>query len=157
MALIKTIRQQAYPDSTATMYDDPAPTYQHDDNSAYASMPIFVMRPLGGGMEHSIQAVVQKIRADGDKAVFWVDTSGWLDSGDDFDDARQLSYSGNRKVALYMHAHLCRALSSEPDLCPFFKPEEYVGKVFVPSEDGFEHAMQASKEKKIRKLFWGHE
>jgi len=138
------------------MYDDRPASDRRDDESACATLPIFVMRPLDGQLQHSMQTVVQTLRADGDKAVFWIDTSGWLDSPEDIEGGG-LSLMGNRKVALYMHAHLCRALASNHSECPFFIPEEYVGKAYIPSEDAFDHVMEAAKVKKLRKVFWGED
>lgn len=42
-------------------------------------IPIFVMRPFGSEMERSALEVVRRLRKDGDKNVFWIDTSGWLE------------------------------------------------------------------------------
>jgi hypothetical protein len=47
-------------------------------------VPIFVMRPFRGQLEGATHAVVERLRMDGDNAVFWLDTSGWLDTEIDF-------------------------------------------------------------------------
>jgi hypothetical protein len=43
------------------------------------------MQPLRGQLEAATHAVVDRVRSDGDKAIFWLDTSGWLDTEVDFD------------------------------------------------------------------------
>jgi hypothetical protein len=42
------------------------------------------MRPFRGQLEGATHAVVERLRMDGDNAVFWLDTSGWLDTEIDF-------------------------------------------------------------------------
>ena len=79
------------------------------------------------------------------------------DPADFVEDGEHLSQLGNRKVAVFMQMHLCNALANNTAKCPFFKPEDYIGKAYLPNEAGLDHAMEASKEKKLRKLFWGYE
>ncbi|KAL8938121.1 MAG: hypothetical protein Q9211_003365 [Gyalolechia sp. 1 TL-2023] len=151
VSLIKAIRTLAYPKHPATIQSERS-SYKIDiPNTVPASIPIFVMRPLRGELEHSTQNIVNHLRADGDKAVFWLDTSGWLDatvtpdemSNRDFylDDQVEpprwrLTEGGNQRVAIFLHMH---------------------GKVFDPSERDFERYVEGEKEKKLRKLFWGED
>lgn len=127
------------------------------------------MRPLRGELEHATQNIVDRLRAEGDKAVFWLDTSGWLDptasgnnNNEDFylDDRVEppkwrLSERGNQRVAIFLHMHVCRYLARKGETCPFLPAEVYQGKVFDPSERDFERYVEGEKERKLRKLFWG--
>lgn len=59
--------------------------YIHSARYAAAGVPIFVMRPFRGQLEQATHAVVDRLRKDGDKSVFWLDTSGWLNTEVDLD------------------------------------------------------------------------
>ena len=132
-----------------------------------ALIPIFIMRSFRGHLEHSTRTVVNRVRADGDKSVFWLDTSGWLEIGDgdspteDFflDEGVtpgkwRLTERGNQKVSIFLHAHVCRYLSEDGSLCPFLPPEVYKGKVFDPKEADFDRYTQKEKENKLKEIFW---
>jgi hypothetical protein len=78
IAMIKAIRTLAYPKySTATIE---ASRYVYLPQSVGAGIPIFIMRPFRGQLEQASHAVVDRLRKEGDKAVFWLDTSGWLNT-----------------------------------------------------------------------------
>lgn len=133
------------------------------------------MRPLRGQLEQSTQNVVARLRADGDKSVFWLDTSGWLDldpeAGDFFWDdglsspmttaARKLKWrlteQGNQRVAIFLHMHVCRYLASAEDKCAFLPHEVYQGKVFDPQEADFNRYLENEKERLLKQLFWENE
>ncbi|KAL8719150.1 MAG: hypothetical protein Q9225_003812 [Loekoesia sp. 1 TL-2023] len=150
ISLIKAIRTLAYPKHPATIQSERSGSKIYIPNTVPASIPIFIMRPLRGELEHSTQNIVDRLRADGDKGVFWLDTSGWLDpnvladntpnSQDFYLDDRveppkwRLTERGNQRVAIFLHMH---------------------GKVFDPSERDFERYVEGEKERKLRKLFWG--
>lgn len=51
-----------------------------DTTDAPPVIPIFVMRPFMGAMEHATAAVVRRVREEGDVGTYWLDTSGWLDA-----------------------------------------------------------------------------
>jgi len=125
------------------------------------------VRPFFGQLEHATQNVVNRLRADGDKSVFWLDTSGWLDTeeatpddGDFFLDAsvapvrRRLTERGNQRVAVFLHMHVCRFLAADEDKCPFLPPEVYQGRVFDPEGSNLDRYLENEKERKLKKLFW---
>jgi hypothetical protein len=167
VSLVKAIRQIAYPKHPSTIY---AMSSSFSVDSAYIAptpIPIFVVRPFLGQLEHATQNVVNHLRADGDKSVFWLDTSGWLDTEDatsddrDFflDDSvapvqRRLTERGNQRVAVFLHMHVCRFLAADEDKCPFLPPEVYQGRVFNPEESNFDRYLENEKEGKLKKLFW---
>ena len=127
------------------------------------------MRPLLGQLEHATQNAVNQLRAAGDKAVFWLDTSGWLDTTEDssnrdlFLDKHmeppvwRLTEQGNQRVAIFLHTHVCRYLATADEKCPFLPHEVYQGKVFNPVEANFDKVLEDEKERKLKKLFWGAE
>ena len=174
VSLVKAIRTLAYPKHPATLASERSGYKIYVPNTVPASIPIFIMRPLRGELEHSTQNIVNRLRADGDKAVFWLDTSGWLDpnvppdtnpnNNQDFylDDRNEppkwrLTERGNQRVAIFLHMHVCRYLAKEGEKCPFLPAEVYQGKVFDPGERDFERYVEGEKERKLRKLFWGEE
>ncbi|KAL8961647.1 MAG: hypothetical protein Q9193_001830 [Seirophora villosa] len=174
VSFVKAIRTLAYPKHPAIIQSERSGYGAYIPNFVPASVPIFIMRPLRGELEHSTQNIVNRLRADGDKAVFWLDTSGWLDprsslssspqqesNNEDFytDDRVEppkwrLSERGNQRVAIFLHMHLCRYLARNGEKCPFLPTEVYQGKVFDPSERDFERYVEGEKERKLRKLFW---
>ncbi len=82
IAMIKTIRALAYPKYTTSN--------THWSRHAYMSqptitdVPIFVMRPFRGQLEQATHSVVDRLRMEGDKNLFWLDTAGWLNAEVDF-------------------------------------------------------------------------
>lgn len=167
VSMVKAIRSLAYPKHPATIQSERSAYKMYVPNSVPASIPIFIMRPLRGELEHATQNIVNRLRADGDKAVFWLDTSGWLDAtpfgnnNEDFylDDRTEpskwrLSERGNQRVAIFLHMHVCRYLARDGEKCPFLPAEVYQGKVFDPSERDFERYVEGEKERRLRKLFW---
>jgi len=172
-SLIRAIRTLAYPPtaSSASMFSD----FEDDDLPHIIS--IFIMRPFDGGMEHTTQSVVKRLRDEGDKAVFWLDTSGWLEppsssTGDFWLDHSLLTFTnssnertrqsryrltprGNQKVAIYLHTHVCRYLSLKPDECSFLPYEVYEGGVYKPEMDELDQVLARAREGKIREVFWG--
>lgn len=126
------------------------------------------MRPFNGELEHATQGAVNRLRSDGDKSVFWLDTTGWLENEDtettqsdffmdpDEPDAHpHLTERGNQKVAIYLHMHVCRFLAAEKDLCPFLPPEVYQGNVYDPGVATFDRYIENEKERQMREIFWG--
>ena len=137
-------------------------------SSAPAAIPIFIMRPFRGQLEHATQGAVNRLRADGDKSVFWLDTSGWLEVTDDASTTQdffldesvvpsrwRLTEQGNQRVAIFLHMHVCRYLANDDDHCAFLPPEVYQGKVYNPEEANFDRFLEDEKERKLKKLFWG--
>jgi hypothetical protein len=160
VSLIKSIRQLAYPKHPAAI------SYGSDD-TAPASVPIFIMRPFRGELEHATQAVVDRLRSEGDTFVFWLDTSGWLGAEDaDSDDQDfyadssgssnrwRLTERGNQRVAIFLHVHACRYLAQDEEKCAFLPPEVYQGKAFDPEAVNLERFLESEKERKLRALFW---
>jgi hypothetical protein len=163
--LIKAIRKLAYPKHPAFAQGSSHGSYAYAPSAAPASIPIFIMRPLRGELEHATQAIVNRLRADGDKSVFWLDTTGWLDPDDTssedqdffFDKPAQrwrLSERGNQRVAIFLHMHVCRFLAADAEKCAFLPPEVYQGKVYNKDTDNFERYQEDEKEKKLKKVFW---
>ena len=121
-------------------------------------------------MEQATQNVVGKLRMDGDKSVFWLDTSGWLDAdieaenpGDFFLDESvkphrwRLTEQGNQRVAIFLHTHVCRYLARLEDRCAFLPQEVYQGTVYDPEEAHLNQFLEKEKERKLKKLFWEDE
>jgi hypothetical protein len=70
VSLIRAIRTLAYP------------TYSE---TSAATLPIFIMRPFRGQLEQVTLSVVNRLQLEGDSSVFWLDTSGWLNTDIDFE------------------------------------------------------------------------
>lgn len=83
ITMIQAIRTLAYPKYSAATMD--SSRYIYSAQNAAAGVPIFIMRPCRGQLEQATHAVVDRLRRDGDKSVFWLDTSGWLNTEVDFD------------------------------------------------------------------------
>ena len=169
---MKGVRRLAYPKHPAVL---------QSENSGYpgaippntpAAIPIFILRPLRGQLEQATQNVVAKLRADGDKSVFWLDTSGWLDPESNIDEFGhgdfalddvsdpprwRLTEQGNQRVAIFLHMHVCRYLAKENEKCAFLPHEVYQGKVFDPEADAFERYIEKNKERKLKSIFWSDE
>lgn len=166
ISLIKAMRQLAYPKHPSVVYRTSSFGADTADSTP-ASIPIFVMRPFLGQLEHASQNVVTRLRDDGDKSVFWIDTTGWLDTEDttsddpDFfpDDSPapstlRLTERGNQRVAIFLHTHVCRYLAAAQDKCAFLPPEVYQGKVFDPATADLDRYVEDEKERKLKKIFW---
>lgn len=169
VSLVKGIRRLAYPKHPAIAQSERSGTPGIIPPNTPAAIPIFIMRPLRGELEQASQNAVSKLRADGDKAVFWLDTSGWLDpnstpaqagDGDFFLDVTvdpskwRLTEQGNQRVAIFLHMHVCRYLAGEGEKCPFLPHEVYQGKVFDPAEANFDRFIEDEKERKLKDIFW---
>ncbi len=163
---VQAIRRAAYPLHPAALQDYSSNADGYVYNSAPATIPIFVVSPFTGEMRHSTQKVVEKLQSEGDKAVFWLDTSGWFSSAD-FDayvggprskeKRQQLNTQGNHKAAVLLHAHLCHYLAQDQTRCPFLKHEAYTGNVVVPKDAELDKWIEESKVKKLKALLWGEE
>lgn len=168
VSLVKGIRTLAYPQRPSIVNSQKWGHHGYISDMAPASIPIFIMRPLRGQLEQSTQNVVNELRADGEKAVFWLDTSGWLEIEDDLSNAGnffldgtsspsqwRLTEQGNQLVANFLHMHVCRYLARDEEKCAFLPPEVYQGKVFDPDETSFDQNLEYQREKKLKKIFWG--
>ncbi|KAL9053087.1 MAG: hypothetical protein Q9162_005009 [Coniocarpon cinnabarinum] len=167
VSLVKAIRTLAYPNHPSVLEMERLGIDTHEDNDAPASIPIFIMRPFNGEHEHATQGAVNRIRADGDKMVFWLDTTGWLDTeytdtteSDFFTDPDEpmghphLTERGNQKVAIFLHMHLCRYLAHADDKCAFLPPEVYQGNVFDPTVATFDRYVESEKERQMKEIYW---
>ncbi|KAL2069198.1 hypothetical protein VTL71DRAFT_15536 [Oculimacula yallundae] len=139
--MIQAIRTLAYPKYSAATMD--ASRYIYSAQNAAGGVPIFIMRPFRGQLEQATHAVVDRLRNNGYKNVFWLDTSGWLNTEVDFDGRPEdqdffldeespskqwrLTERGNQRVAILLHMHVCRYLALEVDKCAFLPPEIYLG------------------------------
>jgi len=170
VSLIKAVRTLAYPKHPNIVQSERSGTPGMIPNSAPATIPIFVMRPLRGQLEQATQNVVARLRADGDKSVFWLDTSGWLDLDPEAEDnanffldetvnspRHRLTEQGNQRVAIFLHMHTCRYLAEDEKKCAFLPHEVYQGKVFNEEEARFDKYLEDAKEMKLKKLFWENE
>lgn len=159
---VQAIRRAAYPLHPAALHDFSSNADGFVYNSAPATIPIFVVNPYSGELSHSTQRVVEKLQSEGDKAVFWLDTSGWF-SPEDFDvdihgfvpdeETRQLNIQGNRKAAVFFNQHLCHYLAEDQAQCPFLKHEAYTGTVFVPKDAELDKFIEGAKVEKLKALF----
>ena len=159
---IQAIRRAAYPLHPAALHDYSSNADGFVYNSAPATIPIFVVSPFAGELRLSTWKVVERLQAEGDKAVFWLDTSGWfcsadfeteVDRGIPNEKRPRLNTQGNRKAAVFLYAHLCHYMAQDHVQCPFLKHEAYSGKVFVPKDVELEHFMEDSKVRKLKALF----
>jgi hypothetical protein len=87
IAMIKAIRTLAYPRYSTTTID--SSRYAYSPQNSGAGIPIFIMRPFRGQLEQATHAVVDRLRMEGDKSLFWLDTSGWLNTEVHFDGRRE--------------------------------------------------------------------
>lgn len=172
VAFVKAIRQLAYPRPDSKFQDDYG--MRAEPITTPASMPIFILRPLTGALEHETLGAVQRLRAEGDAAVFWIDTTGWLTKVSDSEDdltttqdffldnntkppTQRLTELGNQKVAIFLHAHVCRYLASRSNECAFLPPDVYHGSGYVPEEETLDGIVSSGREKKLKQIFWDNE
>lgn len=73
-------------------------TYLGTIRTGYPGAKIAAMRPFNGAHATEIKAVVDARRTSGDSRVYYVDTTGWLGSGD-FTDGTHPSEQGSTKAA----------------------------------------------------------
>lgn len=160
----------AYPKHPTIVQAEKTGRPDFNSDNAFASIPIFIMRPFRGQLEHATQGAVNRLRADGDKFVFWLDTSGWLDVGEDAGATQdffldesvasstwRLTEQGNQRVAIFLHMHVCRYLAYDHENCAFLPPGVYQGKVYDPQTAAFDRYIDGEKERKLKKLFWDTE
>ncbi|RDW79949.1 hypothetical protein BP6252_04587 [Coleophoma cylindrospora] len=128
ISLLKAIRTLAYP-------------------SGAIDRPIFVMRPFRGQLEQSTRSVVEHMRLQGDRFIFWLDTSGWLNpavdseqksEGQDFyiDEAsplkqRRLTERGHQRVAMLLHKHVCKYLARDTAKCVVLPADTYHSETWI--------------------------
>ena len=160
MSLIKAIRNLAYPKHPSIVQSERAGTTGIVPSTAPASIPIFVMRPLRGQLEQATQNAVTKLRADKDKAVFWLDPDVEDSQIADFflDETVtpakwRLTEQGNQRVAIFLHTHVCRYLAGSEEKCAFLPHEVYQGKGLDQEEARFDKYIEDKKEGKLKKLF----
>ncbi|KAM3076344.1 hypothetical protein ACMFMG_007165 [Clarireedia jacksonii] len=166
VSLIRAIRTLAYPKYPLT----PAESLQYDRAPHdMADIPIFVIRPFRGQLEQATHSVVDRLRFEGDKSVFWLDTSGWLNTFIDFERQPEdqdffldeespakewrLTERGNQRVAILLHLHVCQYLALDTEKCAFLAPEVYEGKAVDPDAMRFEEYMRDEKERRLKKIF----
>ncbi|KAI9809093.1 MAG: hypothetical protein M1825_002382 [Sarcosagium campestre] len=170
VSFVKSIRELAYPrhpELASAAYSDFSDSGTVGGQGS-VSIPIFIMRPLRGQFEHATQGAVNRLRADGDKSVFWLDTSGWLNTeagnsedpdfyqdGTESSSRWHLTERGNQRVAIYLHMHACRYLAKEQDKCAFLEPEVYQGKVFDPDATKLDRYIEIEKGRRLKEMFWG--
>ncbi|KAK8906323.1 hypothetical protein QC760_004915 [Botrytis cinerea] len=167
VSLIKAIRTLAYPKYSGTMAE--VSQYDYPQHRA-VDIPIFVMRPFRGQLEQATHSVVDRLQFEGDKSVFWLDTSGWLNTDINFEGRSEdqdffldegsprkewrLTERGNQRVAILLHMHVCGYLAQEANKCAFLAPEAYQGGNLDPVAIHFDEYMRDEKERRLKKLFW---
>ena len=161
VALIRQIRQVAYPLHPSSRHQYTLDGDGYTFNSAPSTLPIFVLRPLDGSLEQATLSVVEQMQKDGDKSVYWIDTTGWLSEVDysleNTDrSSRPVSPAGQAKVASFMDAQLCHYLAPQPERCPFLRRDNYFGSVYVPTAAELDKIIEESKTKKLSDLFWAN-
>ena len=156
VSLVQDIRK-AYPSHPADLSDYQAAGDGFVYNSAPAMIPILVVAPLNGELHQSTQRVVQNLQEQGDRAVFWIDSSGWVSTNDflstGMNQRKVLSLWRIRKTAMNMHAHLCRYLHPDQSQCHFFKHDIYTGQVYIPEAAELAKLMEELKVEKLKALF----
>lgn len=80
VALVKAIRTLAYPIESIS-----GKSSGYDRSVQHVGPPIFLMRPFRGQLEQATRSVVDRLRYEGDNNVYWLDTSGWLNTDLDFE------------------------------------------------------------------------
>ena len=127
------------------------------------------MRPFQGQLEHATQSVVHRLRATGDKSVYWIDTSGWLQADFDPGAATQdffldaaadpprwrLTEQANQRVAVFLHMHVCRYLARDGEECAFLAPEVYEGKGQDPGMEALDKFVEEEKGRRLKEMFFG--
>ena len=167
VSLVKGIRRLGYPMHPAIVQSERLGSPGVLPKGTPALIPIFILRPFRGQLEQATQNIVAKLRFDGDKSVFWLDTSGWLDLEDDAEESKdffydktveyprwRLSGQGNQRVAIFLHTHVCRYLASLEDKCAFLPQEVYQGTVYDKEEADLDRYFDNEKEHRLKKLFW---
>ena len=167
VSLIKAIRTLAYPRPPATFLSERFGLLESMNDASTAAVPIFVMRPVRGQLDQATQNVVNKLRRAGDEAVYWLDTTGWLNEENKEEDSSDLFYDettspakwrlteqGNQRVAIFLHMHVCRYLAASNEKCAFLPQEVYQGKVFDPQAADLDQYLEAERGKKLKELFW---
>lgn len=89
----------------ATTFRDGYVTYLTTIRAAYPSAKIVGLRPFNGSQAAQVQAAVQARKTAGDAKVYYVDTSGWLGSGD-YTDSLHPNAQGSGKAAKALSAAL---------------------------------------------------
>ena len=175
---IKSLRRIQYHSPHQAISSQRPVTDGYAYNSAPPTIPVFVLRPFTGEMEQESQLVVQRLRKEGDLAIIWVDTTGWVDvpqqgqhtSNEIFEPRMDLDIDaggGKRtdwrltprahlKIASFLQLHLCSYLAQDIIPCPFVRHDTYVGKVYLPQSTMFEMGLEDSKRRKLVQKFWGH-
>ena len=169
VSLVRAIRLLAYPKHPGVATRSPSDQLDHGLGTSPASIPIFIMRPLQGQFEHATQSTVDRLRADGDMNVFWLDTSGWLQLDEKSDEPDfyldkvgdrhrwRLTQRANQRVAIFLHLHVCQYLAQDTASCSFLPPDVYHGKVFDPGAAVLDEHLEHEKERKLKKLYWEDE
>jgi hypothetical protein len=82
IAMIQAIRTLAYMKSSMPTVDSARYAYSPQTD---VGIPIFIMSPFRGRFEQETHRVVDRLRRNGDKNLFWLDTSRWLNTEIQFD------------------------------------------------------------------------
>jgi hypothetical protein len=82
-------------------------TYLTTIRTAYANAKIVALRPFNGAQAAQIEAAVQARNTAGDARVYYVDSTGWLQSGD-YTDTLHPNSQGSGKAAKALSAALMK-------------------------------------------------
>ncbi len=157
-------------------------------NSAPSTLPIFLVAPFSASrrfvtkkikldevISAALQQVVSTLQADGDKATFWIDTTGWLCHKTDFipPDSetpvpeqpkmqRMLTPLANYKVSCLLADHICPYIYDGSKIdgfngmdkqCQFRRYDNYLGNVYLPQNVEFDRAVLERKIARIKERF----
>jgi lysophospholipase L1-like esterase len=97
-------------DATSTAFTPAFGKYLDVIRAGYPNALFFVLRPFGGYREADIAAVTAAKIAAGDKKMFYVDTTGWLDPTADYTEGLHPNVMGHQKATAallpVLRAHL---------------------------------------------------
>jgi lysophospholipase L1-like esterase len=97
-------------DASSTAFTPAFGKYLDVIRAGYPNALFFVLRPFGGYREADIAAVTAAKIAAGDKKMFYVDTTGWLDPTADYTEGLHPNVMGHQKVTAallpVLRAHL---------------------------------------------------
>jgi hypothetical protein len=87
LSFIRIIRALAYPPKPTMVFGQARDTYPE--------IPIHVISPVCGELHQETESVVNQLRAEGDKSVFYVSTAGWLNPDTDQAENRDFFFDGS--------------------------------------------------------------
>ena len=164
MHFLQTLRR-AYPVKSVDYQDMSSGSDEVIYNSAPPTIPILILRPFAGELEHSTRRVVQKLQKEGDRYIHWIDTTGWVQIPVVNDESRQevwrkdrserwrLTPQGMAKLAVNLKAHIMPYLVEERTKS-FLPHQMYAGQVHVPETAQLDRILEDGKLRVLTETFW---